>query len=175
MNPFATGTSAGHAPRRSDGEHEERERAENHGSSREDENGEGTWKRRKDEGESRKGAREKKRKRGETEKWPDRTARRRPRLVIYIESYLHLNVFIFNARPRNGPLHSRRLRFGSSSFAPPQPTFHMLLSRSVSSPLENSFVCSFALKDRRYKRKLAKCVSETNTRFSDAPPVVRVI
>lgn len=102
MNPFATGTSAGHAPRRSDGEHEKRERAENHGSSREDENGEGTWKRRKDEGESRKGAREKRRKRGETEKWSDRTARRRPRLVIYIESYLHLNVFIFNARPRNG-------------------------------------------------------------------------
>lgn len=26
-----------------------------------------------------------------------------PGLVIYIESYLHLNVFIFNARPRNGP------------------------------------------------------------------------
>lgn len=39
MNPFATGTSAGHAPRRSDGEHEKRERAENHGSSREDERG----------------------------------------------------------------------------------------------------------------------------------------
>lgn len=31
-----------------------------------------------------------------------RTARRRPWPVIYIESYLHLNVFIFNARPRNG-------------------------------------------------------------------------
>lgn len=42
MNPFATGTSAGHAPRKSDGEHEERElHAENRGSNREDENGEG--------------------------------------------------------------------------------------------------------------------------------------
>lgn len=36
MNPFATGTSAGHAPRRSDGEREERECAENRGSNRED-------------------------------------------------------------------------------------------------------------------------------------------
>lgn len=38
MNPFATGTSAGHAPRRSDGERtRERERAEHRGSNREDE------------------------------------------------------------------------------------------------------------------------------------------
>lgn len=41
MNPFATGTSAGHAPRKSDGEREKRERAEDRGSNREDENGEG--------------------------------------------------------------------------------------------------------------------------------------
>lgn len=41
MNPFATGTSAGHAPRKSDGEHEEREHTENRGSNREDENEEG--------------------------------------------------------------------------------------------------------------------------------------
>lgn len=42
----------------------------------------------------------------------------RPRLVIYTESYLHLNVFIFNALPRNGSPRSRRLRFGSSSLRP---------------------------------------------------------
>ncbi|KAL0124185.1 hypothetical protein PUN28_006190 [Cardiocondyla obscurior] len=41
--------------------------------------------------ERRKRAEEKRKKRGETEKWSGRTARRRPRLVIYIESYLHLN------------------------------------------------------------------------------------
>ena len=43
MNPFATGTIAGHAPPKSDGEHEEREHAENRASTpsnREDENGE---------------------------------------------------------------------------------------------------------------------------------------
>ncbi len=32
MNPFATSTIAGHAPRKSDGEHEEREHAENRAS-----------------------------------------------------------------------------------------------------------------------------------------------
>lgn len=109
-------------------------------------------KRKKDK-ERRKRAREKKGKRGETEKWPGRTARRRPWLMIYIESYLHLNVFIFNARPRNG-----LSALGGFVSAP-----HLLrpLTNLSRAPVPLRFVStrkplrSLAPKGRQYERKLA--------------------
>lgn len=106
MNPFATGTSAGHAPRRSDGESTgsanalrivgriAKMRTEREDGAKKRTRGSDRGKRRKEESE-----REREDARGDRK--VVRTARRRPRLVIYTESYLHLNVFIFNARPRN--------------------------------------------------------------------------
>lgn len=80
MNPFATGTSAGHAPLEGATESTRGGRAENRGSNRKDENEEGRQRverctRVSDEEKGKKG---REREQGETEKWSGRTARRRP-------------------------------------------------------------------------------------------------
>lgn len=118
MNPSATGTSAGHEPAPFEREKERTEKANGAWYSeggrtnkwRGAEKGEGIEERYAEswlesrgcetEGGKRREGR-KREKRGEGRTLP---RRRRLRPVIYIESYLHLNVFIFNARPRNRSL-----------------------------------------------------------------------
>lgn len=177
MNPFATGTSAGHAPRRRDKEHEERreswvesQRWERRRKTAQRGIREDPMKRReKRKKKRRKGAREKKRKRRQKS---GQAERRRPWLVIYIESYLHLNVFIFNARPRNGL--SVLGGFVSAPHLLRPLTCRPNLSRaSVSLRFVSSWKTVRSLL-RIDERKLANA-SRRLTHFSDAPSVVRTI
>lgn len=159
MNPFATGASAGHAPHEGATESARRERAERivgriakmwtkkKDSARRDTHARIRWRERKE--------RERKRARG------DRKVVRQngPGLVIYIESYLHLNVFIFNARPRNG-LSALSGFVSASHLCTPS---HMLPSRSASSPPLK--ISSFTRYIRTTKERKHANVPRSTTQF----------